>query len=180
MCIICSSELLGELNKKVNWRPERLIKWAGRRGLVVDEKQLNEHFNNHLKPSLKTTISQKKKTKSKRGKKQTKSANASKKSRRNDCREISTTSSKMIDTLPPDSHTSPDIHFLDEVISLVFQGLSEGEFDLKVEHGFKAIELKQKYAENSNVENLLLELLNEIRRQELPFLQRNNNHSNLN
>ena len=53
------------------------------------------------------------------------------------------------------------------MIGDVFQSLVAGHFDLKLEHGFKAIELKQKIVENTNVENRLLELLNEIRSQEL-------------
>ncbi len=178
MCIICSSEFSGELNKKINWRPERLIKWASRRGLEIDKKQLEEHFNNHLKPSLKTTASQKKKTEIKKGKKQAKPVVNNKKSGRNGYRGKSSTTSQMIDGLPDESRSN--VRFLNEVINLVFQELVEGKLDLKVEHGFKAIELKQKCVEDSSVENLLLELLNEIRRQELLLIQHNNNHSSLN
>lgn len=60
-----------------------------------------------------------------------------------------------------------DGKLLDEVISRVHQAITSGELELKIEHAFKAIEIKQKLAENGQVENLLLELLNEIRRQEL-------------
>lgn len=60
-----------------------------------------------------------------------------------------------------------DGKLLDEVISRVHRAITSGELELKIEHAFKAIEIKQKLAENGQVENLLLELLNEIRRQEL-------------
>jgi len=78
MCIICASELSAEMNKKMNWRPDRLIKWAGRRGLVVNEKQLQEHFSNHLEPSIKTTPLLKEKTKSRIRNVQTKQTNNNK------------------------------------------------------------------------------------------------------
>ncbi len=57
--------------------------------------------------------------------------------------------------------------FLDDIITRVHRAISTGDLELKTEHAFKAIELKQKISENSQVENLLLDLLNEIRRQEL-------------
>ncbi len=60
-----------------------------------------------------------------------------------------------------------DRRFLNDVIQRVHLAISAGDLELKTEHAFKAIEIKQKISENSHVENLLLELLNEIRRQEL-------------
>lgn len=153
-----------------------MIKWAGSRGLVVDEKQLKEHFNNHLEPSVEATPSPKGNTKSKRRKRQAKKVDGSGKFKQNSHQKTSSTNAKVITTQVSEHQAQFDEKFLNEIISLVFQGLTEGEFDLKVEHGFKAIELKQKLAENSNVENLLLELLNEIRRQELPFLRQSNNN----
>ena len=159
----------------MNWRPDRLIKWAGRRGLVVNEKQLQEHFSNHLEPSIKTTPLLKEKTKSRIRNVQTKQTNNNKRSKQSRGQKPSLTT-KLADNQQSYDQTQTDEYFLNTVIGLVLKELTEGEFDLKVEHGFKAIELKQKLAENSNVENLLLELLNEIRRQELPFLHQNKNH----
>jgi|GEM_PF-5733332 len=63
-----------------------------------------------------------------------------------------------------------DRRFLDDVIGRVHQAVRTGDLELKTEHAFKAIEIKQKLSENSQVENLLLDLLNEIRRQELTRL----------
>ena len=138
MCNICGSELVGEINKKRNWRPDRVISWARRRGLNIDQGQLSEHFQSHLPPEQ---ISKKKKS-----------------------------AGKLKSAAKPGSlllENSSDTALLDEVVRQVYENLSEGKFDLKLEHGFKAIEIKQKVAEKTDVENLLLELLSEIRQQEL-------------
>jgi hypothetical protein len=71
---------------------------------------------------------------------------------------------------PPEqieSTISTDEQFLNLIIQRINDGVIGKQIDLKVEHAFKAIEIKQKLAESGNVENLLLDLLNEIRKQEL-------------
>jgi len=153
MCLICSSSLLSDLNKKINWRPDRVINWAGRRGLKIDADQLQMHFKNHLNSS-----------------------------RRIDNWGISPTADEItaqsaaktieVNKTPRSTSEEPrssvtDEGFLNKVIGDVYESLAAGQFDLKLEYGFRAIELKQKIAENTNVENRLLELLNEIRSQEL-------------
>ena len=153
MCLICASALLADLNKKVNWRPDRIIKWAGRRGLVIDEKQLHQHFECHLGQPHRNN-------KNKAGQPLADaSAQKAEKSVKDKLTSLPTSAEIK-------SSVSDEI-FLNKVIGDVFQSLVAGHFDLKLEHGFKAIELKQKIVENTNVENRLLELLNEIRSQEL-------------
>jgi len=158
MCDICRSGLLDELNKKRNWRPDRVIKWAGRRGLAVDQKQLEKHFKSHLQSS---SISNKAKSEKapKRKKASGKTVQKTKKIAKQPL-------IAKHDTSLPSLHPADD-QFLNEVVGRVFQDLTAGKFDLKLEHGFKAIEIKQKISDSTNVENLLLELLNEIRAQEL-------------
>lgn len=155
MCDICSSELLGELNKKRNWRPDRVIKWAGRRGLSITADDLATHFKKHVEPI---------------SKKQNKQENAGEKSPKSICQDASSlnpdtgTGAKQISI---ESISQSDNQFLDEVVKRVYAELTGGKFDLKLEHGFKAIEIRQKLDDKSDTERLLLELLNEIRVQEL-------------
>lgn len=165
MCEICNSELLEDINKKINWRPDRLLKWAGKRGLNIEIKQLEEHFDKHVGRSIPTkkeidkTAPEKKKTDQKVIKQPARSSRSTVSHNRDK-------TSKAQSDKSPNHHPSDD-QFLNEIISRVFQDLVEGNFELKLEHGFKAIEIKQKIADNTNVENLLLDLLNEIRSQEL-------------
>ena len=67
--------------------------------------------------------------------------------------------------------TSPkhvsDLEFLDTVKETVYKKLLDNELDLKIDSGFKAIELKNKISETSENERLLLEILSEIRAEEL-------------
>lgn len=149
MCEICASGLLAELDKIRNRRPHRVIIWAKRRGLNITEQQLETHFSEHapaMQPSYKTA------------------------------------SPASPDIQRPEMKNQPEItalekteaanhsdnQFLDEVVRRVFDDLVNGKFELKIEHGFKAIEIRQKVEDKTDSERLLLELLNEIRTQELP------------
>lgn len=60
-----------------------------------------------------------------------------------------------------------DLEFLDTVKESVYRKLLDNELDLKIDSGFKAIELKNKISETSENERLLLEILSEIRSDEL-------------
>ena len=60
-----------------------------------------------------------------------------------------------------------DLEFLDTVKETVYKKLLDNELDLKIDSGFKAIELKNKISETSENERLLLEILSEIRSEEL-------------
>jgi hypothetical protein len=159
MCDICASPLLDELNKKRNWHPDRVIKWAGRRGLEITEPQLKAHFAEHLpQPSNNGHH-----PKTRQCKTSTKN-NPDKECQTKPNDDITSPSQ---DTAVPDTFNRMDNLFLDEIVKRVFDNLVEGNFELKLEHGFKAIEIKQKLADKADNENMLLELLNEIRKQEL-------------
>jgi hypothetical protein len=56
---------------------------------------------------------------------------------------------------------------LDSVRDQVYMKLVSGEINLSLGDGFKAIEIKHKISEESQNEKLLLEILNEIRAEEL-------------
>ena len=60
-----------------------------------------------------------------------------------------------------------DHHFLDTVKQQVYEKLVGGELELKLDFGFKAIELKNKISEGSQNEKLLLEILSELRSEVL-------------
>ena len=159
MCDIYASTLLNELNKKRNWRPDRVIKWAGRRGLDITEPQLKAHFEEHL-PLVSNNEKRPK----------TSPCNSSTKNNLNKERQTKPNDEftpPSLDTSVPGAFNQMDNLFLDEIVKRVFDNLVEGNFELKLEHGFKAIEIKQKLADKADTENMLLELLNEIRKQEL-------------
>jgi len=159
MCVICASSLLDELNKKRNWRPDRVIKWAGQKGLIIDENQLKRHFAKHTAQSTRRN--------EEAAGRMTRPKKADYKQELKPAFQEAQPE-KIVKASPkPDQKYPSDEQFFNEVISDVFRDLTNGKFELKIEHGFKAIELKHKIAENGNVENLLLKLLNEIRSQEL-------------
>jgi hypothetical protein len=136
--------LAPEFIKKKNWRPDRLLKWASKNGLNIKQKELTEHLayvNRSLNDPDQTNLPKEKMP---------------------DENRVESPKTKI--NIPA---ISTDEQFLNLVIENIHDGVAARQVDLKVEHAFKAIELKQKLAESGNVENLLLELLNEIRKQEL-------------
>lgn len=145
-CVICASPLVEKLNAKRNWQTPRLLRWAEIRDLKIDEKILAEHFESHL---------------------ESKGA----KPARNQIGENRLET--IISERPTDKSAertnivSSDEQLLNLIVQQIYLDLKDKKLDLKIEHAFKAIELKQKLVESGNVENLLLELLNEIRSQEL-------------
>jgi hypothetical protein len=60
-----------------------------------------------------------------------------------------------------------DEKFLNTVRDMVYEKLIDGQMELKIDYGFKAIELRQRITDGSQNEKLLLEILNEIRKEEL-------------
>jgi hypothetical protein len=145
-CVICASPLVEKLNAKKNWQTPRLLRWAELRDLNIDEKILAEHLKSHLND------------------------NGAKPARN----QIGKNRPETI-TLEPAADKSAentnifssDEQLLNLIVQQIYLDLKDNKLDLKIEHAFKAIELKQKLVESGNVENLLLELLNEIRSQEL-------------
>jgi hypothetical protein len=164
ICEICGSALANEILERRNLGSKRLIKWAGARGLQFNEKQLVEHFAKHIQQNGANGNGQKT-----AGEKVTLvSVVADNKPDRQQLSEKAIPSPDHIST----KQQSPpaaigDEKFLNQIIEQVNSRIKSGELDLKVEHAFKAIELKQKFLESGSVETILLELLNEIRKQEL-------------
>jgi hypothetical protein len=60
-----------------------------------------------------------------------------------------------------------DLLFLDTIRDALYEMLASGAIELKLDSGFKAIELKHKISDESQYEKLFLELINELRSQEI-------------
>lgn len=145
-CIICASPLVEKLNAKKNWQTPRILRWAELRDLNINESILAEHLGSHISDNGDSPV--KKKIKQKR---------------------VDTAAEQQPPPVVVSNEViSSDEQLLDLIIRQIYADLKSEKLDLKIEHAFKAIELKQKLSESGNVENLLLELLNEIRNQELP------------
>lgn len=143
-CTICDSPLRTEIeNKDAAWRADRTIQWARKHGLRISRFSLARHRTNHTSPA-KNSVKKKHSDKTVEFSAKTKPAKAS---------------------YSPNSPS--DMEFLNEVRDRVFEKLKEGEFDLKIESAFKAIEIKNKISDESQNEKLLLEILAEIRTDEL-------------
>jgi hypothetical protein len=143
-CPICASPLVERLNVKKNWQTPRLLRWAEIRDLKIDETILSTHLQSHINGNgfepIKTRVVKNR------------------------------IEPEVVEETPPKMQLaiSTDEQLLNLIISQIYDNLKRKQIELKVEHAFKAIEIKQKLAESGNVENLLLELLTEIRNQELP------------
>lgn len=145
-CPICASPLVDRFNAKKNWQTARLLRWAEIRDLKIDESILAEHLKSHLNGN---------------NAKQTRS-------RTGENRPETITSEPELDKFPDKTNIiSSDEQLLNLIVQRIYFDLKDEKLELKIEHAFKAIELKQKLAESGNVETLLLELLDEIRNQEL-------------
>ncbi len=145
-CTICESPLRTEIEKKdAAWKADRTIQWARKNGLRISRFSLARHRTNHT-PSAINSVKKK-------------------------------PSDKIVEP-PADKNRTKgatsislgsvsDLQFLDEVRDRVYEKLKEGEFDLKIESAFKAIEIKNRISDESQNEKLLLEILAEIRTDEL-------------
>ncbi|MCD6162749.1 MAG: hypothetical protein J7K40_10100 [candidate division Zixibacteria bacterium] len=181
MCEICASPLLEDVNRKINWMPDRLVKWANKRGLAIDIKQLDEHFDKHIDEATK----KKRKKTARRGVRLGRTPSSCDKPNSPCKLRIQPATEQNVGRVltggkNPTPHyqgdgdvsvSNPtpcqDEQLLNEIIARVFDELNAGGFTLKLEHGFKAIEIKQKLSGGGDAERLLMDLLNEIRRQEL-------------
>ncbi len=149
-CTICESPLRTEIESKdTAWKADRTIQWARKHGVRISRFSLARHRTNHLNS---TRISAKKKPPDKIVEPQAKTKQ-----------------------IKSDASISPnpvsDLEFLNAVRDRVYEKLKEGEFDLKIESAFKAIEIKNKISDESQNEKLLLEILAEIRTEELGRLK---------
>jgi hypothetical protein len=84
-----------------------------------------------------------------------------------ECNTAPKSAKREVDTPTSAQKRITDLEFLDTVKETVYKKLLDNELDLKIDSGFKAIELKNKISETSENERLLLEILSEIRSEEL-------------
>lgn len=141
-CKICESSIRTEIEKKDSvWKADRTIKWARENGLRLNRAMLSRHRADHLEESN-------------RGKSLRPSAKGKKKI-------------GLSETIPIENRQVDDLVFLDAIKERAYEKLLAGEFDLKIESAFKAIEIKHKISDESSNEKLLLEILSEIRADEL-------------
>ena len=140
-CKICDSSIRAEIEKKDSaWKADRTIKWARENGLRLNRAMLSRHRADHIKK------------------------NEPKRSPKSITINKETNISK---TIPVKSGQVDDLVFLDAIKERAYKKLLAGEFELKIESAFKAIEIKHKISDESSNEKLLLEILSEIRADEL-------------
>jgi hypothetical protein len=145
MCKICESPLKLEIEKKDSaWKADQTIKWARGKGIRINRTILARHRANHMNNDYALPDHQ------------SVMPHPDAKARSGNKRRIA-----------PAGEVAGDIEFLDAVTDKVHEKLRAGEFDLKIESAFKAIELKHKISDESRNEKLLLEILSEIRADEL-------------
>jgi len=123
------------------WKADRTIRWARENGVRINRVILAAHRKNHLDIPSRDEI---------------------KPPESNPAASTMPVDAKAIPGLPVD-----DLAFLDTVRDKAFEKLLAGDYDLKLEAAFKAIEIKYKISDQSWNEKLLLELLNQIRTEEL-------------
>ncbi len=146
VCSICVSPIRGEIEKRaVDWQADETVRWAKERGVRISKTSLARHRKTHQLSTEDKFLSPE-------------------------------VQPKIPTILPVDADTVvktglepkiSDMLFLDAVRDRVYDRLIRGEIELKIDSGFKAIELKNKIGESSQNEKLLLEILSEIRADEL-------------
>jgi hypothetical protein len=144
-CAICESALRHEIDKKdETWKADRTIRWARRHGVKINRTTLARHRADHKN-----------------------STSAGKAEKKPQSRSSKSKSTKQTVRTSNDLSGPTDLLFLDTIRDQVFKRLQNGDYDLKLESAFKAIEIKHKIADESKNEQLLLEILAEIRADEL-------------
>jgi hypothetical protein len=162
-CAICASSLRAEIERKdIPGKSAEAIAWARKQGVNISKFSLAKHRTNHLSGGMPESV-----IKPERRTRRTvvKGNNATGKPAISDNSTLGESLEKenVASTQAPVS----DLLFLDTVRDMVYKKLLSGEMELKLESGFKAIEIKSKISEESQSEKLLLEILNEIRADEL-------------
>ncbi len=137
-CKICASTLRAEIESRDSAAdPEQTIKWAKENGIRLNKTMLTRHRNGHKDEE-----------------------NAK------PARMLSALHAASAINKPPAGKFN-DLTLLDAVTERACEKLLAGDYDLKLEMAFKAIEIKYKISEVSSNEKLLLEILSEIRADEL-------------
>ena len=137
-CKICDSPMRGEIESKDSaWKADRTIKWAREKGIRLNRAMLARHRAEHVEIAT-----------------QEKGIRLSKPQK------------KTTAAISPGAKID-DLSFLDAIKERAYEKLLAGEFDLQIASAFKAIEIKHKTYDESSHEKLLLEILSEIRADEL-------------
>jgi hypothetical protein len=196
-CPICESPLRAEIEKLdlIGKEPET-IKWARKNGLDISKFSLVKHRVNHLQPVITADNGGNGNIENKNDqtsealsigieKAQTPQPvhARSRPIRKSVVKRISRKcpkSNKLVESRTTEeavpavaserinvTESITDQLLLDTVRDRVYQKLINNEIELDLGDGFKAIEIKHKIAEESQNEKLLLEILNEIRAEEL-------------
>jgi len=145
-CAICVSPLRNEIEKRdSSMKADATIKWARKKGVRINRVSLARHRVNHTDNM------------------EIQSQLIGRKTKANRLAKPEINKPSVIASI----HKVDDNTFLDAVRDRVYEKLIDGQIDLKIDSGFKAIELKNKLSDVSQNEKLLLEILNEIRTDEL-------------
>jgi hypothetical protein len=183
-CAICQASIRAEIEAKDNiWKPRETVLWARKQGLYINGFMLAKHRANHVNRLLFSAgTAAGRPAKQMAGKP---SANGDEPGNTiivqpPDSSEKLVESAPMPVSLPAqaegeqksDQNQGPDSEITDELLlnairDRVYRKLVNEELELKIDSAFKAIELKHKIAEESQNEKLLLEILSELRAQEI-------------
>lgn len=196
-CPICESPLRAEIERLdlIGKEPET-IKWARKKGLDISKFSLVKHRVNHLQPVISGKNGNNGNIENKNdqtsealsvgnekaqalrpihAKSRPIRKSSIRRTRRKGSKADKPVESQTTDEAVPAvasegiNVTGPitDQLLLDTVRDRVYQKLVNNEIELDLGDGFKAIEIKHRIAEESQNEKLLLEILNEIRAEEL-------------
>ncbi len=180
-CAICASSLRNEIEKRdMPGKVDGVIQWAKSNGVPISRFSLAKHRANHIKQEDCKTKAEKTirpvEPKSTGG---IGSSDAKKTlvGRQERIPEDAKMQVNRQERVPDDAINAnkkiiqplviSDQLLLDTVRDMVYKKLVDGEIELKIDSAFKAIEIKQKISEGSQNEKLLLEILSEIRKEEL-------------
>ena len=152
-CKICDSPLKTEIEKKdTAWNADKTIKWAKENGVGINRAMLARHRASHVEK-----------------------VNTRPEQAKSDS-DILSPGPEKTSRPGPVRHSVDDLEFLDAVRDRAYEKLLAGEFELKLDSAFKAIEIKYKISDESGNEKLLMEILSEIRADELARGDRRRSH----
>jgi hypothetical protein len=193
-CPICESPLRAEIERLDSlWKVPETVKWARQQGLNISKFTIFKHRANHLDPVISgdngnkgnnddptsdaptTGLGDVKTSQPPKAEPRPIRRSAAKRISRKSPEADNPVESQTTDkAVPPPAQettiateTMTDQLLLDAVRDRVYRKLLNNEIELDLGDGFKAIEIKHKIAEESQNEKLLLEILSEIRAEEL-------------
>jgi len=178
-CAICASPLRQEIEKRDGIsRADETIQWAKKKGINISRFSLAKHRANHLKTTDVTPPDKPKQKPDDPSPGAGVTASRDTQPRITSLPNAETEAISVAALGPPkaiektssdnERHTPvSDELFLNTIRDRVYERLVKGELKLDIGDAFKAIDIKHKIAETSQNEKLLLEILSEIRREEL-------------